>query len=361
MTELFGRTFTKAELLAYVGHISQVGGIRPIELVAGRERGVRGFEVTTGTGLSFTVLADRALDITRASFRGRSLGYLTPSGEAHPAYYEPQGAGWLRTFPGGLLTTCGLTAVGAPGEDAGEACGLHGRISHLPAEELGYWGEWQGDAYWMHITGTMTEAVIFGHALRLTRRISAKLGANTILIEDTVTNMGGAPAPHMLLYHCNLGFPLLSPEATFVTQSRSVTPRDADAAAGLETFRALQSPTVGYREQVFYHDMAADHAGDVRVALVNPALDGGLGLGITYRKHTLPQFVQWKMMGHGTYVLGLEPSNCYVGGRAEERAAGRLVVLQPGEERQYRLELRVLDGMHAMEEFTRTIRVGDTV
>jgi len=36
------------------------------------------------------------------------------------------------------------------------------------------------------------------------------------------------------------------------------------------------------------------------------------------------------MMGKGMHVVGLEPGNCLVGGRAEERAAGRLSFMEPG-------------------------------
>lgn len=356
MTRLFGRTWTRSALMASVGNIHQLGGIRPIELVAGRERGVRGYEVETGTGLSFTVLADRALDITRATYRGHALAYLTPSGAAHPAYHEPEGAGWLRTFPGGLLTTCGLAYAGAPGEDAGETYGLHGRISTLPMEEVGYGGEWRGDTYWMHIAGSVSEAVIFGSMLRMTRRISAWLGGNEIRIEDTVTNIGGEPTPHMMLYHCNFGFPLLGPDATLIADSRHTSPRDAEAAAGLERWREMAAPTPGFREQVLYHDLTADRHGDVRVALMNPTLERGIGVGMTYHQKTLPHFVQWKMLGHGSYVLGLEPANCLVGGRAAEREAGRMVVLPPGESRDYRLTFSVLDGVEEMEAFARMIR-----
>ena len=356
MTHLFGRIFTRRELLSYSDNMAQFGGIRPLELVAGRERGVRGFALATGTGLEVTVLADRALDITRANFRGRSLAYLTAGGQAHPAYYEAPGLGWINNFAGGLLTTCGLRALGSPSIDDGEAFGQHGRISNLPAEEIGYWHEWQGDEYWMHLKGAMTEGVMFGSALRLTRHLSARLGGNSLLIEDCVENLGGLPTPHMLLYHCNLGFPVLNPDAELLTNSTRVTPRDEDAAAGLTSWSTFTTPTPGYREQVFYHEMEADNAGDVRVALINRTLDGGLGVYLKYHQKTLPYLVQWKQMGFGTYVLGLEPANCHVEGRAAERASGRLQHLQPGETRTYRLELGVLDGPQEIEAFARDIK-----
>jgi hypothetical protein len=356
MVQLFGRHYTRAEVQAHIGNLAQVGGIRPIELAAGRERGVRGFEVATGTGFAFTVLADRALDITRATYRGRALAYLSPGGEAHPAFYEAPGPGWLQTFPGGLVTTCGLHTLGAPSVDAGEALGLHGRVSALPAEELGYWGEWRGDEYWMTIKGSLVEGVIFGQPLRLTRQLTAKLGGNSVHLADTVENLGGEPTPHMMLYHCNFGFPLVSAAAHLVTSSRRVTPRDDRAAEDFLSWAACTPPAAGFAEQVYYHELEADNDGIARVALVNPALDGGLGVGMSFHQQTLPRFIQWKQMGYGTYVLGLEPANCLVEGRAAERERGSLVVLQPGETRDYALEIEVLDGVGAIEAFTRLIR-----
>ncbi len=358
MARLFGRDFTHKELQACTGNMAQLGGIRAIELASGRERGVRGFDVSTGTGLEFTVLADRALDITRATYRGRSLSYHTPSGQPHPTYYEPAGLGWLNTFSGGLLATCGLSYLGSPCVDEGEELGLHGRVSTLPAEELGFWSEWKGDDYWMYIKGTITEGIIFSNPLRLTRVISAKLGGNSLYIEDTVENIGGLPTPHMILYHFNLGFPLLSPVSKLITNSIDVKPRDAHGAQGLNAHAEFQPPSAGYAEQVFYHEMATDNDGNVRVALINPELDGGLGLELRYHQKTLPRFVQWKMMGYGAYVLGMEPANSYVEGRNVERAAGTLPMLQPGEQRSYRLELNVLDGVEEIEACTRAIKLG---
>lgn len=355
MVKLFGTTFSRRDLLAYTGNMAQIGGIRPLTLAAGREQGVRGFDISTGTGFEFTVLADRALDITRAAFRGRSLSFHSALGQAHPAYHDPHGLGWLNNFPGGLVATCGLRNAGAPSTDEHEAFGLHGRVGNLPAEELGFWTEWKDGEYWMYVKGTFTEGVMFGNTLRLSRQISARLGSNHITIDDTVENLGGEPTAHMMLYHCNLGFPVLSPSAKLLTNSATVTPRDAVAAPGLDEYDVFQPPTPGYAEQCFYHEMVTDNAGDVRVALMNYELDGGLGVYLKYHKKTLPIFTEWKQMGFGTYVLGLEPANCHVEGRAAERSKGTLQVLQPGEQRAYHLELGVLDGVEALDAFAQSI------
>src|SRR5512133_2249898 len=99
----------KEDLLQYTGNRSQLGGTRHYNLSDGPALNMRAIDVNTGAGLTYTVLPDRGMDISFASFRGTNLAFITPNGETHPAFYEPQGLGWLRTFTGGLLTTCGLT------------------------------------------------------------------------------------------------------------------------------------------------------------------------------------------------------------------------------------------------------------
>jgi hypothetical protein len=83
----------------------------------------------------------------------------------------------------------------------------------------------------------------------------------------------------------------------------------------------------------------------VEVRLVNPAFNhqsgvqAGLGVYLRYARAEYPIFVEWKMMGEGLYVVGLEPANCHVEGRTKERQRGTLVMLEPGEVRTYRLEI----------------------
>ena len=85
------------------------------------------------------------------------------------------------------------------------------------------------------------------------------------------------------------------------------------------------------------------------MAILNERL--GFGLYERFRKDTLPRFVQWKQMGQGTYVMGLEPGNCLPDGRDVARAKGQLRILQPGETVDLDLELGVLDGPEAMAAF----------
>jgi len=119
-----------------------------------------------------------------------------------------------------------------------------------------------------------------------------------------------------------------------------VIPRDDVAAPGLEDHTRFQSPTPGYAEQVFFHQMRAESDGFVKVALVNESLK--LGLQLRYRQRELTEFTQWKQMGWGIYTLGIEPGNCRPEGRVVARERDALVELAPGEEVNYQVELSVL-------------------
>ena len=339
MAELFGRQWSRQDLLRHIGDLSQVAGVRLAELCEGPERGIRMAEFRTGSGLEFTVLLDRGLDIGPAEYRGIPLAWLSPAGFPHPAFFEPEGLGWLRTFGGGLLTGCGLNYLGAPDQDAGEELGQHGRLSVLPASQVQTGERWEGDecAFWLQ--GTVRQARLFGENLRLTRRFETWLGQSRIALHDTVENLGDTPSPLMLLYHINLGYPVLDETSYVVAEPHPVRARDQSALGGLADWHHFQSPTQGYREQVFYHDLPEDAEGRATMSLVNPRL--GLKLTVRFRKAELPNLVQWKMMGYGAYVLGLEPANCLVEGRSKERARGSLQFIEPGERREFSLEIRL--------------------
>jgi len=342
MAHLFGREWTRKALAARVGDLSQIGGIRLFAWQDGREQGLRAAHIRTGSGLELTVLLDRGMDIGPASFRGLPLAWISPAGFAHPAYHEPCGAGWLRTFGGGLLTGCGLTYLGAPDEDEGEALGLHGRLSHIPAQHVSVSETWTGDQCSFALRGEMRQARVFGENLRLVRTIATSLGKSEIEIRDEIENLGAAPCPLMVLYHINLGFPLLDADSTLEAPPHEVRPRDPIAAAGVSEWMRFAPPTAGCEEQVFYHDIPADADGWAGIALRSPTV--GLALTVKYEKKGLPNLVQWKMAGVGGYVLGLEPANCRVEGRSRERARGALQHIAPGERRELRVRVAVGSG-----------------
>jgi hypothetical protein len=349
MAHLCGREWSRRELLERVGDLGQIAGAESFTYVDGVRDGVRGVRVRSGSGLDYTVLLSRGMDIAQASYRGTPLAWVSATGAGHPHSLEPEGRGWLRTFHGGLLTGCGLLNAGAANVDGEEPLGIHGHLSHTPAEETFAGTEWQGDEATITVRGTMREARVFDENLRLTRHITSPLGENRLTISDRVENAGWKRTPLMLLYHLNFGWPLVSEETEIVFPASAPSrPRDAEAQKGANVWNRLEAPQAGYAEQCFFHEPVSDARGTAVVMMVNRALN--LAVRIAYDKRALPYLTQWKMMGQGEYVCGIEPANCLVLGRAQERAAGRLQYIEPGGERQFTVTLDVLEGPAAIAD-----------
>ncbi len=323
------KKFNRSYLASRLGTMEQLARVRRVISDDGKGRGMRLIEIDNGSGLSFTVFPDRGMDIGAASFKGYPLAWLAANGEVAPQFYSHEGFEWLRTWPGGLLTGCGLANVGGPNTVNGDNHGLHGRISHLPAEEVNTTVGWRGDdLYELSVSGRVRHTKVFGEKLHLTRHIATALGDNSITIRDSVENLGFAAAPMMLLYHINLGWPLVAKESFLEASGQEVKALTAIAEAGMALRSRLDDPTPGFQEQVFIHSGGADAAGLASMRLVNPVL--GLALRITYRTAELPFLAQWKMMGEGEYVLGLEPANCLPDGYAQNRERGTLRMIEPG-------------------------------
>ncbi|MBZ5665481.1 MAG: aldose 1-epimerase family protein [Acidobacteriia bacterium] len=340
MVNLFGRAWTREELIEHVGDISQLGGVRNVIFSDGSENGVRAIEVRTGSGFRFTVLPDRGMDICEAEYAGRSLCWRSYTGDVAPAFFEPEGAGWLRGFFGGLLTTCGLTSVGPPGTDEGEALGLHGRVSYVPARNVYAGCEWEGDECKILVQGRVSERSALGPKLTMTRRIQTMLGSDILSIDDIIENEGHEPVPFMMLYHVNFGFPLLAPDTVLVSPSRRVFLRGGEEVTGPEVYRRFHGPQSGFSEVVFRHEMSADPDGYVTAALVNRGV-APFAAYLRYRMKELPHMWQWKMLGKGAYTVALEPANCWVEPRAEARKRGNLAFLSPGDIIRHRVEIGV--------------------
>jgi hypothetical protein len=345
--KIHGKEYTVQDLRRRVGNMDQIASIRTVQLDDGNERPTRAAIVHTGSGLEYTVLLDRCLDIASASFQGKAMGWRSTTGDVAPAYYEAEGVRWLRSYFGGMVTTCGLMNVGAPTEDSAvRGTGLHGRIGNTPARDISITQEWQGNAYVLSVSGTMRETAVFGENLTLRRTVSSKLGSRSFTIHDVVTNEGFKKTKYQLLYHCNIGWPAMDAGSELITPSRYVAPRDAEAEDGKKDWWKCDPPTHGYAEKCYFHDIAGDRNGNATVAIVNDgfATGDGFGVYITYNTKELPRFVQWKQLGEQDYVVGFEPCNCGVQGRRVDEELGLLHSLKPGESKSFTLEFGPVTG-----------------
>ncbi|PKL28172.1 MAG: DUF4432 domain-containing protein [Spirochaetae bacterium HGW-Spirochaetae-2] len=362
MADYLGKSWTREGLRAYISDESAIAGASPFVFNDGKAAGVQGIDVYTGSGLAFQVIPGRAMDIYGCSYKGIPLQFTSATGMTSPGYYEEPGLNWLRTFFGGLLSTCGITNSGAPSTDNGNAFGLHGRIGNAGAEHVSISQKWIGDEYVISISGRMREAFVMGENLTLTRTISTRLGSNTIRIEDAIENRGFEPQPLMMLYHFNFGFPLLSEKSRIVIPSKATTPRDKQSEVdnGVSECFEYPKPTQGYKEKVFFHSVGAESDGKTFVALVNPDIQGKpLAIMLRYNRNELPQLTEWKMPGKGCYVCGLEPGTVNPIGRAKARETKLLPMLGPQEVYNVAVELEVLDSIdkiNGLDVYAKSLR-----
>lgn len=312
----------------YLGHPMQVYGVEETRLVGGKADGMRMLNVRNGKGLEFTISLDRAADVTRLSLKGDNFSFISACGYVAPSYYDKDGIGFLKSFTAGFCTTCGLTAVGSPCTDEGEELPLHGTISNTPCESFGYWDAEDG----LHIKAIVRDARIFAHKLVLEREYIVSLEKNEYTMTDKVKNVGSAPSPFEIMYHCNMGYPLISENAEIKIPATQVTPRNEHSATGLENCLKAEKPQGNYEEMCFYHELS----GIAEVSVFNPDINKGMKM--IFDTKELKCFTQWKMMGEYDYVMGLEPGNCNPDGRDVMRKMGMLEFIAPGEEKKQTLK-----------------------
>lgn len=317
----------------YIGHPSQLYGVRECRMIGGKADGMRILEVRNGKGLEFIVSLDRCADIPYLFYKGNSMDYISPCGMVAPQYYDNKGTGFLKSFTAGFLTTCGLTAVGSPCKDNGEELPMHGNISHVPCEQSSY----SIDDEYIKITAVIRDASLFGHQLVLEREYCCGLNKNKLVITDTVKNIGAKETAYMILYHCNMGYPLLSEKAELDISSVKVIPRNEHAADGIDNWNKMIKPEINFVEQCYYHEFDKKPI----ISLKNHEISTALTM--TFDMNNLDCFTEWKMMGENEYVLGLEPANCYPDGRNVMRDNGILKYLKAGESRVNRIEFEVND------------------
>ena len=363
MAELYGETLTRRALSERTGALSQFAGVRLMTLGDGVERGVRMLEFRTGTGLRFTVLVDRAMDIADCEHNGRAVGWHSPSGFRRPDLHDYEGEGglgWFRSFSG-LMVTCGLDHVLFMHDDpAGHyhygprktvSSSLHGRIGTIPARLTGYGERWDGDDCILWAEGIVQQSTVFGEDLHLIRRIEATVGGDDIRLHDRVVNHGFYRTPHMYCYHINVGHPVLAEGSRYVAPIRDVVwaAHVGEAYRKQDVgYRTLSAPKMNFHEQVWQHEMAADADGRVNVALVNEAL--GFGFEVQTLKAQFPAMYEWQNLQAGHYALGIEPSTNHVMGKDFARERDELIWLEHGDERRYDSVFRILPDVAAVSD-----------
>ena len=337
----------KKELLRHMGSISQVGGLKRYELLEGRARGVEAVDVVTGSGLDFTVLPGRCMDLNWTRYKGVPISWQSKAELTSGSYLEREGMEWLRSFYAGMLTTCGFSNVGGPCEEerrifGNQAHGLHGRLAHIPATLVCCKERWVDGEYVMTVEGQMRQSAVHGENMVLRRTITAKLGEKKIHIHDEIENEGHMTEVLMLLYHMNFGYPLLSEKSRLLTNSKVIKGADQVAGEEMELCKEFHEPMHLRDERCYFHELQTDAEGNTKIALINEELE--LGVSLKFNRKQLPCLTEWKMLAESEYVLGLEPGTVNPIGRTQAKEQEKLQYLEPGEVHVVDIELEILDG-----------------
>jgi len=305
----------------YIGHYSQVSRIEKHTINEGKAKNYSILEIDNGKGLFCVISLERGGDIARVSCSGINCGYFSPCGYVSSPYYDHVGNGFLKSFTAGFLTTCGLYSVGSPCVDNGENLPLHGSINNTPVD---YYNYEESDTEF--IINLFINSASFGaYKLIMRRKYVISKKENSITLSDTIENIGNLVTPCMVLYHTNIGYPLLCENSILEINSDSVIPRNEIAKKDQRNYLKIEKPKTNFIEKCYFHEFSKDP----KVSIYNETLD--LGLKIEMDNNNLIYFTQWRNFGIRDYVLGLEPGNCLPIGRDIMREKGILKELNMGE------------------------------
>lgn len=328
-------------------------------LEGGLSAGVETVEVDNGL-LRFCLLPTRGMGLWKAWLGDVEVGWRSPvRGPAHPAFVrvdEPNGLGFLDGFDE-LLTRCGLASNGRPEFDShGRVLyPLHGRIANLPAHYLET--TINGETGEIRVSGEVAEARFLVRNLILRSSIVTRVGQPGFVVEDEVVNASSQPAECQLLYHFNVGRPILEEGAWVDVPLRELAPYDARAAEDVATWDRYAGPEPGYAEQVHFMKLLGDERQRTHALLANRA--GSRGVSLKFSIEQLPYFILWKNTGadQDGYVTGLEPATNLPNARSYEGKQGRVVRLGPGESAKFSLEVVVHASAAEVEAARSAIRL----
>lgn len=295
-----------------VANFEQVASLRRYEYTEGQERGLRVLDCDNGK-LRFLLNESKALDVMQLYHRGQNISFISKNG------FTVRETPFANRFEGGMLYTCGLDCVG--GRDRYELHGTHhntpAKVTRAECSEAG-----------ILVEAEIAETELFGKNMAFRRRVFSAVGSDTLEIADTLENRGARAETYCLLYHVNVGYPMLDAGARLSDDAEEAVPRTSWAARHAESRRGIKAPVPGEEEMCYFLKLKTP-----RVSLVNAAL--GKTFSLAWSGDTLPHFVEWKSMAAGDYALGLEPSTTELDG------GFRLCTLGAGERVRFRLLLRV--------------------
>ncbi len=267
-----------------VSNTVQIASVRRYTLTEGRERGLEVIDCDNGK-LRFLINATKACDIMQLYHEGQNMSFVSKNG------FTKREIPFLRRFEGGMVYTCGLDSVGGR-----EGYELHGSFHSTEGEIVR--AECTDEE--IVVEANIRDTSLFGKNLVMKRKISSKIGRDSVKIEDTLVNLGYKEEEYCLLYHINVGYPMLDDGGKILAEVDEVISRTEWSKKHENSILETTMPVDNGEEFCYFLRLKKPE-----VSLVNEKI--GKTFTVSYSKDTLPHFVEWKSMVSGDYALGLEP------------------------------------------------------
>lgn len=282
-----------------ISNFQQVASVRRYTLTDGKSAGLDVLDCDNGK-IRFLVNVSKACDIMQLYHEGQNMSFVSKNG------FTKREIHFLNRFEGGMLYTCGLDSVGGR-----EGFELHGTLHNTPAQLVRAECNEEG----IVVEAIVYDTALFGKNLVLKRKITSSIGAGCVCVEDTLVNEGYRAEEYCLLYHINVGYPMLDDGGKVVADVASFSPRSSWAKQN-EATRYEMSASVDNQEETCYFLKL----NKPEISLVNEKL--GKKFTVSYSGDTLPHLVEWKSMASGDYALGLEPCTTELDDRFQYKKVG---------------------------------------
>lgn len=277
-----------------ISNFDQIASLRHYKMLDGNEEGLEVIECNNGK-IIFLLNVSKALDVMQLYHEGTNIFFISKNG------FTKREMPFLKRFEGGMLYTCGLDSVG--GRDGFE---LHGTIHNTPAKVIH--SECNKDG--ITIEAIIKDTSLFGKNLVLKRKVYSEIGSNSVNITDTLVNKGYVEEEYCLLYHVNIGYPMLDEGCEIIADVFEYEARTPWAKEKENEMYKVTKDVVNQEETCYFLTLNLP-----KISLVNKKLKKQFTL--EYSKESLPHFVEWKSMCSSDYALGLEPSTTKLDGKFE--------------------------------------------
>ena len=267
-----------------ISNEKQIASIERYTVTRGAGRGLDVIDCSNGR-LRFKINVTKACDIMQAWYEGTNLSFISKNG------FTLRETPFAKRFEGGMLYTCGLDSVGDR-----RGFETHGSLHNTPAEIVCA----ECDESGITVQALIRDTELFGKNLVLKRTITSGIGENSITVCDRLVNSGCREEDYCLLYHVNVGYPMLDAGCRIVADVQDFVARTPWAEKMQSGIYEIGGSVSGQEETCYFL-----HLQKPEITLVNRDL--GKKFTLAYSKETLPYFVEWKSMASGDYALGLEP------------------------------------------------------